>query len=63
MHHTYPKLFGCGALVLLLVAACGETRTQRAATGALGGAVVGQVVADEPVAGAVVGGVGGALIN
>jgi hypothetical protein len=44
-----------------LLAACGETQTQRAATGAAGGAVVGGVVADAPVAGAVVGGTIGAL--
>ncbi|MFD1911933.1 hypothetical protein [Halodurantibacterium flavum] len=56
------KLVAPGLAVLLLVAACGETRTQRAATGALGGAVAGQVIAGEPVAGAAIGGVGGALL-
>ena len=55
-----------GILVLsgaLMLSACGETRSQRAATGALGGAVAGQVLGGSPVAGAVVGGVGGALIR
>lgn len=47
----------------LMLAACGETRTQRAATGALGGAVAGEVIAGSPVAGAVLGGVGGAMIR
>lgn len=51
-----------GLAALALLSACGETRTQRAATGALGGAVVGEVVAGEPVAGALVGGVGGAVL-
>ncbi len=57
------KLVAPGLAVLLLVAACGETRTQRAATGAVGGAVAGQVIAGEPLAGAAIGGVGGALIR
>lgn len=52
-----------GLAAVLLLGACGETRTQRAATGALGGAVAGQVIADEPLAGAAIGGVGGALIQ
>ncbi|MFC7704979.1 hypothetical protein ACFQXB_12305 [Plastorhodobacter daqingensis] len=56
------KLVAPGLAVLLLVAACGETRTQRAATGALGGAAAGQIIAGEPLAGAAIGGVGGALI-
>ncbi len=43
------------------LAACGDTRTQRVATGAAGGAVIGHVVDDRPVEGAVVGGVLGAL--
>lgn len=46
---------------LLLVAACGESRSTRVITGAAGGAVAGEVIADEPVAGAVIGGVAGAL--
>ena len=35
-----------------LVAGCGESRSTRVLTGAAGGAVAGQVIADEPVAGA-----------
>jgi osmotically inducible lipoprotein OsmB len=45
----------------LLLAACGETRGQRVVTGAAGGAIAGEVIADEPVAGAVLGGAAGAL--
>ena len=45
----------------LLIAACGETRTQRVITGAAGGAVLGQVIDDRPVEGAVAGGVLGAI--
>lgn len=47
----------------LLLAACGNTRTERAATGALGGAVAGEIIAGEPLAGAAIGGLGGALIR
>lgn len=50
----------------MLMAACGETPTDRALTGgaigAASGAVVGSTVGN-PVAGAVVGGVGGAAIG
>jgi osmotically inducible lipoprotein OsmB len=46
---------------LLLVAGCGESRSTRVITGAAGGAVAGEVIADEPVAGAVIGGTAGAL--
>lgn len=45
----------------LVVAACGETRSTRVITGAAGGAVAGEVLADEPVAGAVAGGLIGAV--
>ncbi|MFQ8430607.1 hypothetical protein [Amaricoccus sp. W119] len=45
----------------LLLAACGETRTQRVVTGAAGGALAGQVIADEPLIGAAVGGGIGAV--
>ena len=51
------------AAVLSLLAACGTTMEQRAATGAIGGAVVGQAVGGNPgatVAGAAVGAVAGA---
>jgi osmotically inducible lipoprotein OsmB len=47
---------------VLLLAACGETRTTRVITGAAGGAVAGEVIADEPVAGAILGGTAGALL-
>ncbi len=45
---------------LLVLAACGETTEQRAATGALGGAAVGTAIGG-PIAGAAVGGTVGAL--
>ena len=45
----------------LALAACGESRSTRVITGAAGGAVAGEVIADEPVAGAVAGGVLGAV--
>ena len=55
------------ASVLVIMAlgltACGNTRGERAATGALGGAVAGQVIAGAPLAGAAIGGVGGAMIK
>lgn len=51
------------ATMALLLAACGDTRTERAATGALGGAVAGQVISGDPLAGAAIGGLGGALIK
>lgn len=46
------------------LSACGHTKEQRAATGAIGGAVVGQVLGGSTAAtigGAVVGGVAGAV--
>ncbi len=49
--------------VVALLAACGQTREQRAATGALGGAVAGQVIGGNTgstVAGAAIGAVAGA---
>lgn len=57
--HKFAILAAVSATLVL--AACGETRTQRVATGAVGGAVVGQVVDDRPVEGAVVGGLIGAV--
>lgn len=48
-------LAGAGTL-----AGCGETLEQRAATGALGGAVAGEVVAGDPLLGAAAGGAAGA---
>ncbi|MES2860832.1 MAG: YMGG-like glycine zipper-containing protein [Pseudomonadota bacterium] len=50
-----------GAMAML--AACGTTMEQRAATGAIGGAVAGQVIGGDTkstVAGAAIGGVAGA---
>ena len=49
------------ACCTLLLAACGETRSQRALTGAAAGAVAGQVIDEKPVEGAVAGGLVGAL--
>lgn len=43
------------------LSACGDTRGQRVATGALGGAVAGEVLGGEPVAGALIGGGIGAV--
>ena len=48
---------------MALLAACGTTMEQRAATGAIGGAVAGQVIGGNTgstVAGAAIGGVAGA---
>lgn len=51
------------AAVALALAACGTTTTQRAATGALGGAAVGGILSgtDGALAGAAIGGVAGAV--
>lgn len=49
--------------IVTLLAACGSTMEQRAATGAIGGAVAGQVIGGDTgstVAGAAIGGVAGA---
>lgn len=49
--------------VVTLLAACGQTMEQRAATGALGGAAAGQVLGGDTgatVAGAAIGAVAGA---
>ena len=51
------------AAILMALSACGTTMEQRAATGALGGAVIGQAVGGDTgstVAGAAVGAVAGA---
>lgn len=45
----------------LVLAGCGESRSTRVITGAAGGAVAGEVIADDPLAGAAVGGVIGAV--
>ena len=56
------KLIAMAAVAsLALLAACGETRTTRVITGAAGGAVAGEVLADEPLIGAGVGAAAGAL--
>ena len=47
--------------IVATVSACGNTRGQRVATGALGGAVAGEVLGGEPVAGALIGGGIGAV--
>lgn len=60
---TFPKFLLPAVAASLVIAACGETRTQRAATGALGGAIAGEVIAGDPLTGAVVGGVGGAILR
>lgn len=51
----------CALRGLLVLSACGNTRGQRVATGAVGGAVAGQAIADAPLAGAAVGAGIGAL--
>ncbi|MBZ4689643.1 hypothetical protein FAZ78_10280 [Cereibacter changlensis] len=58
-----PTLLIPGLVLMLTVAACGDTRTQRAATGALGGAVAGELISGDPITGAVIGGVGGAVLR
>jgi hypothetical protein len=45
----------------LVLAACGESRSTRVLTGAAGGAVAGEVLADKPVEGAIAGGVIGGV--
>lgn len=58
-------MLGKNVLLLLAgalgLAACGDTYLERGATGAAAGAVAGEVVADEPLAGAAIGGAGGVL--
>ncbi len=54
---------GVAAAALLALSACGETTGQRVATGAIGGAVAGQIISGDPLAGAAIGGVGGALLR
>lgn len=51
----------CALCGLLVLSACGNTRGQRVATGAVGGAVAGEVIADSPLAGAAIGAGVGAL--
>ena len=58
MHKLILAAAACAAFAL---AGCGESRSTRVVTGAAGGAVAGEVLADEPVAGAVAGGVLGAV--
>ena len=55
------KIIATLALATGLLAGCGESRSTRVVTGAAGGALAGQVIADEPLAGAAVGGVVGAV--
>ena len=51
------------AVIAMALSACGTTTTERAATGALGGAAVGAVVSGDAkgaLAGAAIGGIAGA---
>ena len=54
-------ILAAAVMAVLVVSACGESRSTRVLTGAAGGAVAGQVIADKPVEGAVAGGVIGAV--
>lgn len=57
-----PAKFAIAAILsATLLSACGETRGQRIATGAVGGAVAGQIIDERPVEGAVAGGLIGAV--
>lgn len=58
---TLPLTAGA-ALAGLLLASCGTTMTERAATGGLAGAAVGAAV-DSSVTGAVIGGAAGAALG
>ena len=55
------RIAGLSILGLLVLVACGETRGQRVLTGAAGGAVAGEVLADEPLIGAGIGAAAGAV--
>ena len=55
------RIAGLSILGLIVLAACGETRSQRVITGAAGGAVAGEVLADEPLVGAGIGAAAGAI--
>ena len=55
------RIAGLSIIGLLVLAACGETRSQRVITGAAGGAVAGEVLADEPLVGAGIGAAAGAI--
>lgn len=55
-----PKVW-IALLALAGAAACGNSDLERGASGAAIGAGVGEVVADEPLAGAAVGAAGGVL--
>lgn len=57
-----PKIIVMAAVLAALgLAACGESRSTRVLTGAAGGAVAGQVIAEKPVEGAIAGGLIGAV--
>ncbi len=58
---THSTNIAAAIAACLLLAACGNTTGQRVVTGAAGGAIAGEVIADRPVEGAVAGGVIGAL--
>jgi hypothetical protein len=55
------KVFAVLAIAGGLLAGCGETRTTRVVTGAAGGALAGEVIADQPLLGAAIGGGIGAV--
>jgi hypothetical protein len=59
---TLIKIAPVLAVGALALSACGTTTTERAATGALGGAVAGQVIGGNTTS-TVVGGVAGAAIG
>ncbi|MEL6801042.1 MAG: hypothetical protein AAFO80_14270 [Pseudomonadota bacterium] len=46
-----------------VLTACGDSLLERGATGAAAGAVAGEVIAEDPGTGAIIGGAGGVLTN
>ena len=60
-----PIFLTLSAAAILAMTACTSTTTdsQRAVVGAVGGAVAGEVLFDEPLAGAAIGGIAGALAD
>lgn len=54
----------CGlGLAGLVLAGCGTTHTERAATGGLAGAALGAAVSNNPLTGALIGGAAGAAVG
>lgn len=58
----HPAMIAAGASALML-AACGTTMEQRAASGGLLGAAAGAAVADDGLTGALIGGAAGAAVG